>query len=125
MIEWTYMALLKILAPVKSVLGAYGDLPTSGGNKGSGDRSFTLSNPLGPCDNLSCIANAITKALLDISIPIVAIMVLIGGFQILTAGGDPEKFKTGRKTIMYSVIGFAVILIADGVVSIIRNLLGG
>ena len=52
-------------------------------------------------------------------------MVIYGGFQILTAGGTPEKFTTGRKTILYAVIGYGIIIISKGVTLILKQLLGG
>lgn len=86
---------------------------------------FTLTNPIcggNPNCTFGDVANNILDFLLDVSIPLVAIMVVIGGFQILTAGGDPAKFTTGRKTVTYAAVGFAVVLISKGVVSVIREL---
>ena len=82
--------------------------------------SITLRNPLS-CDDFGCVANRIIDGLFALSIPIVSVMVLVGGFQILFATGDPEKLKTGKKTVLYSVVGFTVILLAKGVVLIIQN----
>lgn len=83
---------------------------------------FTLSNAL-DCDKVGdCIQNALNNIAL-LAIPIVAIMVLVGGFQIMFAGGNPEKASQGRKTVLYAVIGYAIILISTGVVSIIRSIL--
>lgn len=89
-----------------------------------GPVSVTIPNPIG-CDNFGCIEDNIITSLLTLSIPIVVIMILIGGFQIMTAGGDMEKLKTGKKTILYTIIGYAVILVAKGVSLILRSLLGG
>jgi len=50
--------------------------------------------------------------------------VLIGGFQMITAAGNAEKFSSGRKTILYAAIGFAVVLAAKAVVVLIKNILG-
>lgn len=77
--------------------------------------------PLGNC-NLPCVADKITGLLLTISIPIASIMVLVGGFQMMTAGGNPEKFSSGKKTILYAAIGFLVVLMADQVPKILQNL---
>lgn len=91
-----------------------------------GSGPITLSNPLGGnCNDLTCPAQAIINFLFTIAIPLCAIMVLVGGFQMLTAAGDPAKFSNGRKTILYAVAGFAVVLIAGGVATLIRNTLGG
>jgi len=81
-----------------------------------------LHNPAGS-DTISGLISNITRGLVTIATPIVAIMVLIGAFQILFATGDPEKFKRGKKTILYTIIGYAIILVASGITSIIKNLL--
>jgi hypothetical protein len=84
----------------------------------------TLTNPLGDDTNtLGDILSKIIDKLQILAIPIVAIMVLIGGFQILFAAGDPEKFNKGKKTILYSVIGYAIILLANGIDDLIRDIL--
>lgn len=54
---------------------------------------------------------------------IAVIMIIYGGFQILTAGGDPKKFETGKQAILYAVVGYGIILLAEGVVLIIQKLL--
>lgn len=89
-----------------------------------GGTGFKIPNPLS-CDTLGKCAENIIKDLLLLSVPIVTVMVVIGAYQILTAGGDPEKFKTGRKTIVYAAVGFAVLLLAQGVVYIVQDVLGG
>ncbi|MDE2018843.1 MAG: hypothetical protein KGJ13_00675 [Patescibacteria group bacterium] len=90
-----------------------------------GTQPISISNPLAPCNDLTCISQSIINFLFTLAIPICAIMVLIGGFQMLTAAGNPEKFSSGRKTIMYAAVGFAVIVIADGVALLIKNILTG
>lgn len=88
---------------------------------GGGGGSITIQNPLA-CSNFGCVATKITDALLVVSAPIVAIMVLWGGFQMMTAGGNPEKFSTGRKTLLYAAVGFVVVLLADSAAKIIQNI---
>ena len=107
-----------------TILGVFnvGIALADGGPIGTGGGPITLLNPLGP-QSFAGIVQAILGALFTLSIPIVAIMVMVGGYQILTAVGDEERLKTGRRTITYAVIGFAVILLANGVVSLIRSLL--
>lgn len=73
------------------------------------------------CQSLQDIVGKVTNFLLVIGGPIAAIMVLWGGFQIMTAGGDPEKFKTGRMTILYAAIGLVVILAAQGVTGFVES----
>ena len=101
------------------------------GTAGS-DTDIILPNPIGGCSKspaegggLLCVAGNIIDALFKISIPIVAIMVLVGGFQIMTAGGNAEKVSSGRKTILYAAVGFVIVLLAESVVSIIQSVIGG
>jgi len=84
---------------------------------------LTLPNPLS-CEDLRCVIEKIISKLVELAIPIVVIMVLIGGFQIMTAGGNEEKIKQGKSTIWWAVIGYAIILLADGLVLIIKSVLG-
>lgn len=94
----------------------------AGPGEPGGPVDVTIVNPVG-CGTFGCVADNIIDSLLGLAIPIVAIMVLIGGFQIMTAGGDIEKLKTGKHTVLYAVLGYAVILIAKGVSLIMRSLL--
>jgi len=89
----------------------------------TGSPSLTLPNPLGS-NNIMVIINNILNYLIYISVPIFAMMVLIGGFQILTARDNVQKVVTGRATIMYAAIGFAIVLISKGVALILLNILG-
>ena len=99
---------------------------TGGEDNGGGVTGdvITLHNPAGSNTTIADLIHNITSGLVTIATPIVAIMVLIGAFQILFAAGDPEKFKRGKKTILYTIIGYAIILVASGITSIIKDLLG-
>ncbi len=83
-----------------------------------------LDNPLG-VDSIGEIIQNVLNGLILIAAPIVAIMILVGGFQIMFAAGDPEKFKTGKKTILYTVIGYAILLVASGISTVIQSVLSG
>jgi predicted small integral membrane protein len=85
--------------------------------------SVTLPNPIS-ATSFTQVVGSITKYLILIAIPLTAIMVLVGGFQMITASGDPEKFSKGRKTLMYAAIGFAIVILASGVAAIIQSFLG-
>ncbi|MEK7451400.1 MAG: pilin, partial [Patescibacteria group bacterium] len=83
-----------------------------------GSPSFSIDNPLGTTSIVQIINNVLNY-LIYISVPILALMILIGGFQILTARGDPGQITSGRKTITYAVIGFLIILLSKGVALIL------
>ena len=50
---------------------------------------------------------------------------LYAGFQIMTAGGDEEKVKTGRKTIINVLIGIVVMWLAYAIVTFVLRALTG
>ena len=89
-----------------------------------GGTSTVLVNPL-RYGTLEGILGAIANFLFAISIPLVVIMIIIGAFYLVTAGGNDQKISTGKKIITWAVIGFVVILLAGSVASLIRNLLAG
>lgn len=110
--------LFELLGAAKTAVAA-GTIPT---------QSFPLPDPLrglscsSGATGLVCVVEKLADFLLIIGAPLVAIMVLVGGFYMVTSGGDPEKFTTGRKTILYAAIGFVVILLAKGAAAVIQNI---
>lgn len=96
--------------------------PVGGDNGGSG--GVSLPNPL-ENDSIMGVLNSIIDALRVIAAPIVALAVLWGAFQMLFAGGSEEKFSQGKKTILYAIVGYVIILLADLIASLIQNVLGG
>ena len=52
------------------------------------------------------------------------IMVILGAFTIVTAGGDPSKLSSGRNYILYAMIGFAIALFSTAIPTLVQGLLG-
>jgi hypothetical protein len=84
---------------------------------------ITLDNPLGSTSTPAQLLDKVLTFLLQIGGVIAAIMIIIGAFQILFAAGDPEKFITGRRTIVYTAIAYGILLMAKGIVLIIKDFL--
>ena len=82
----------------------------------------TIPNPLGITD-LNGLVNTIIDALTVIAVPVVLAMVLFGAFKIITSAGDPKKAKDGGMIIFYAAVGFGLLLISNGIVSIVQSLL--
>ena len=88
--------------------------------KGSGKNSAACSG--NGQDNISGTNGVILKAanLIAIIAAITAvIMIMIGGFMMITAGGDTNRSGTGRKTITYTVVGLIVIALARTIVAFV------
>jgi len=51
-------------------------------------------------------------------------LILLGGFGILTAGGNPEKLAQGSKALTAALIGFLIIFASYWIIQIIEVLTG-
>jgi len=76
----------------------------------------------GQCDLLGIIKKVI-DFLKIIAIPLATIMIIISGIQYLTSAGNEERASRARKTLLYTVIGLAVVLAVDFIVGIIQEIL--
>jgi hypothetical protein len=87
-------------------------------------QTIVLRNPLGSTGTLSELLKNIIIWLATKFGPIAAtLMIIIGALFILFAGDSEERFKTGKKIILYTAIGYGIILLADGIMLIIKKLL--
>ncbi len=68
-------------------------------------------------DKLTAVKNIIL-AVLGI---LVVIMILLAGFQFLTAAGDPKKVEAAKNKIIYAVIGIAVMAVAATIPAFVAN----
>ena len=121
---------LLVLSSTVSMVLAQGNQGGGPGNTQS--PSGGLINPLCPANDPNCarsdaegLLNSIVNWLLIIATPIAVGMILIGAFQMIFAGGDPEIFKNGKMTILYTAIGYGIILIGEGITLISKDLLSG
>ncbi len=82
-----------------------------------------FENPL-QYETFGELINAIIRFIFNIAIVVAPLMVIIGAFYILTAGGDPKKVGSGKNIILYTAIGLAIILLARGLISMIESVIG-
>jgi len=74
-------------------------------------------------DSICALLNNITDFLLLIVAPLAGLMILWAAFQILTASGDPAKFATGKRTLVYALVGLGIVILSEGIVAIVIGLL--
>jgi hypothetical protein len=91
---------------------------------GGGSFNLKVFDLLGCGGDLACLVNKIIDSLLIISIPVVALMVIIGGMWMATSGGDSSRIQRGKSYIYYAAGGYAVLIMAKGVALIIQEVLG-
>jgi hypothetical protein len=83
-----------------------------------------LVNPLF-CKDIPCVIDAIINFIFYLGITIFTLMIIIGGIMYITSAGDPQKVSTAKRLFFWAVIGLAIILLAKGLISLIRSVLGG
>jgi len=69
----------------------------------------TLDNPLGDIKNPTQLYGRLIFAFMGMAGVVALLMFVIGGFQWMTAGGNAEKVKKGRDTLLWAVIGLILI----------------
>lgn len=114
-----------ILATVIFLGMVGGTLVTYAGGHADSGNVIRLPNPLGEGTTFASLFNEILRFLRNIGGVIASIMMIIGAFQILFAGGDPEKFRVGKRTIIYTAIAYGIIFMASAISSIITDFLSG
>lgn len=82
-----------------------------------------IENPL-VHDTFEEIVAAIIVFVRNIALAVAPIILVIAGFYFLGAGGSPEKVQKAKNIVLYTAIGLFIILIAEALVYLIRNLIG-
>jgi cation transporter-like permease len=54
----------------------------------------------------------------------VFVMLLAGGFQYLTSGGDPKATESAKNTLTYAVLGLVLIIVAWFILRFIEEFTG-
>jgi threonine/homoserine/homoserine lactone efflux protein len=88
--------------------------------------SASIVNAQATTTTTSTLENVLIKikeTLKTLGYVVCAIFMIWGGYQMVTASGDPKQFEKGRNTLLYAAIGFVVILLADNIVDWIKSII--
>ena len=96
---------------------------SAGDSTAEEDGKITLESPFGAV-TFDEMINRILSWLWPLSGAIAVLMILVGAYYLVLSGGSPEKIATGKKIIIYALIGFAIITISNGIISLVRLILG-
>jgi hypothetical protein len=70
-------------------------------------------------DKASNMIQIVINILLYVLGVIAVVMIVIGGIRYTTSNGDPSSLKTARDTIIYSVVGLVVAILAYAIVNLV------
>lgn len=113
--------LLAIPALTFSVSPAHaqsGNLNLWGNNYNAGN--FAADTGLGQRDPRAIVASVIRVILGFLGI-VAVIIILLGGFKWMTAGGNEDKVAEARKLIVSGIIGLVIIMAAFGIAQFVIN----
>ena len=69
--------------------------------------------------------NHVVKAVIDVLSVVIGIaaviMVMVGGFRYITAGGDANNVSSAKNTIIYAIVGLVVVALAQAIVQFVVN----
>lgn len=69
------------------------------------------------------VAGGPIRSLINILLIVVGaisvIMIIFGGFKFITSGGDTDKTKSGRNTIIYAAVGLALVMLSSFIVGFV------
>ena len=72
-------------------------------------------------------AAELTRAVVDVIFYILSglavALIMLGGITIITAAGSPTQLTKGKQIIIYTIIGYALILVARGIVALVFRVL--
>ncbi len=82
-----------------------------------------ICNPLS-ADSFEEIIDSLIDLIFSLSLVIAPLMIVWAGGLYVTSGGNSEQITKAKNIIIYTLTGFAVILLSKGFVAIIKQLLG-
>lgn len=81
------------------------------GGSGCGDTSGTINKTIRNIVNLF-------SSIIGI---IAVIMIMVGGFRYITAGGEAGKISGAKTTITYAIVGLVIVALAQSLVRFVLN----
>lgn len=82
-----------------------------------------IKNPL-KFESLEALLDAIIDFLIKIGAPLAVIMVIYAGLTWMFAAGVPEKISKARSILIWTIVGYSIILVAKGILLVVQSVLG-
>lgn len=86
--------------------------------------AITIPNPL-EWDTVEEVIQGIIDFIFWLAVVIVPLMIIIGAAFFITSAGNPNKIRTAKNIMLYTAIGFTIVLLAKGVASVVKQIIGG
>ena len=108
--------------------GAATTTTTTTNTPSSSSQSITLVNPLDSdgsgIKDIPTLIQKLLEIVLKIGAPIIALAIIYAGYLFIAAQGNPTKLETAKKTLVWVVVGAAILLgayvIAESIVGTVN-----
>ena len=85
-----------------------------------------LENPLGSgTGSLLILLTKLLEIVRDVGIPVIAIFIVYSGFLFVKAQGNDSKLSEAKQTLLWTMIGAAIVLGATVISGVINTTIGG
>ncbi len=114
-----FTPLLTAVAAEPTTTGSSGG--SAGGSSGQAPSGFVqIGNPI-KANSIKELVSLLMKAIIDIGSIVAVFFVIYAGLKFVTARGNPEKIGDAQKTLMYTLIGIAILFGAQLIAALITN----
>ncbi len=86
-------------------------------------QTIELENPL-KYNTFKELVDAIINLIYTIALYVAPILIVIAGFIFITSGGDPKGLQRAKDILIYTAVGFFVILLSKGLIMMILDIFG-
>ena len=73
---------------------------------------------------LECVFGRVIGAILGLAGIVLFIMLVVGGFQYMTAGGDPKAVEQAKNTLTYAIGGIILMALSFLILVLIKTFTG-
>jgi hypothetical protein len=114
-LKWLYVASLIYMIVLPVVSYADGHNSTCDPTKGK------ICNPLDSTHTIPELIQKILEGALKVGIPLLALAIIYSGFLFVVARGKSEKLEKAKDSLLYTIIGGAILLGAWAIAKMIQS----
>lgn len=124
----TIIGFAMLAAPLAGMVLPAGFVAAQSGAQSQGTQDIVCDKVPSPaCENagdstVENITTAVTNVLTFLIGGISVIMTIVAGLMYAASGGNPDKTKKAKDTLLYAIVGIIVAIAAQGIVRFVLNI---